>query len=88
MDFVFRKILQFSLVVKAGNRLREFNFNQCSPEQASLEVNVCTEKGDRIFFRMEKADTQWTISPSNLPAWILQDEQNLSRALDEELRKR
>ncbi|MBL0334022.1 MAG: hypothetical protein IPP73_01420 [Chitinophagaceae bacterium] len=86
MDFVFRKRLQFSLVVKAGDRLREFNFNQCSPEQVSLDVNVCTEKGDRLFFRMVKSETKWSINPANVPPWLLKDEQKISTAVEEALR--
>jgi hypothetical protein len=86
MDFVYKKLLQFSLVVKAGDRLREFNFNKKHGEsEPFVDVNVCNERGDRIFFRMEKKDAEWTILTQQLPPWLTQSEKNISKAVEEEL---
>ena len=88
MELRFTPMVQFSLLVKAGGRLREFNFRKLkSPEQETVTVNVCDDRGDRILFRMQKMETDWQITQENLPAWITQNEPGLRQALEEELRK-
>ena len=88
MELQFTPMLQFSLLVKAGGRLREFNFRKLkSPEQETVTVNVCDDRGDRILFRMQKKETDWQIMQENLPSWITQNEPGLRHALEEELRK-
>ena len=90
MRIQFTKMIQFSLLVKAGDRLREFNFRKL-PSQAQypglFSVNVCDERGNRIFFNMEKEEGEWKLIPVNpLPKWIEQGHSGLSHALDEELK--
>ncbi|MGQ0738366.1 MAG: hypothetical protein ACT4OJ_04835 [Bacteroidota bacterium] len=88
MELHFTPMVQFSLLVKAGGRLREFNFRKLkSPEQETVTVNVCDDRGDRILFNMQKKETDWLITQDNLPAWIKQNETGLRQALEEELRK-
>jgi hypothetical protein len=88
MELNFTPMVQFSLLVKAGGRLREFNFRKLkSPEQETVTVNVCDDRGDRILFRMQKNETDWQIMQENLPSWITQNEPGLRQALEEELRK-
>ncbi len=88
MELQFTPLVQFSLLVKAGGRLREFNFRKLrSPEQETVTVNVCDDRGDRILFKMQKKETDWLITQENLPAWITQNEPDLRQALEEELRK-
>lgn len=86
MQFV--KMIQFTRLVKAEGRLREFNFRKVkSPEEETFSVNVCDERGDRIFFNMQKKENAWTIIPGELPNWVLQNENNLNETIEDELRK-
>jgi len=86
MQLEFSRMVQFSLLVKAGDRVREFNFRKLkSPEAHQFTVNVCDERGDRILFGMQKEEGSWRISPGSLPGWIVQSENKLSQAVEEEL---
>lgn len=85
MQFV--RMVQFTRLVKAEGRLREFNFRKLkSPDQETFTVNVCNERGDRIVFSMQKKDTNWKIIPDELPQWIVQNEKGLNEAIETELR--
>jgi hypothetical protein len=90
MRIQFTKMVQFSLLVKAGDRLREFNFRRLSSNEAgTFSVNVCDERGNRIFFNMEKTEGDWKVVPvTSLPKWLeqTQSQSGLSNALDQELK--
>ena len=84
MQFV--RMVQFTRLVKINGRLREFNFRKLkSPAEDLFSVNVVNDRGDRILFNMTRADSGWRITPDKLPDWILQGEQELGQAVDEEL---
>jgi len=88
MQLEFIKAVQFSLVVKAGDRLREFNFRKLQdsgPEKFS--VNVCNERGERILFGLQKEKNDWEISGKLLPRWIVDNESRIREAVNEELKK-
>jgi hypothetical protein len=87
MPIRFVRLVQFTRLVKAEGRLREFNFNKVkSPDEEVFSVNVCTERGDRIFFNMKKKESNWRIMPDELPKWISQNETMLNQAIEDELR--
>jgi hypothetical protein len=88
MRLQFTKMVQFSLLVKAGDRLREFNFRKLkAPHEEVFSVNVCDERGNRVIFNVEKKEAEWKIVPGpRLPKWLVQNENRLGEALDEELR--
>ena len=86
MPMEFVRMVQFTRLVKADGRLREFNFRKLtSPESELFSVNVCNERGDRFFFSMEKKDTQWSIVKAPLPDWIVENEHSLNEAIEAEL---
>lgn len=88
MQIQFIKAVQFSLLIKVDGRLREFNFRKIrNTEEESLAVNVCNERGDRIFFNMKKQESGWEFSPSNLPLWIDQNKKIIRQAAEDELTK-
>jgi len=88
MHLQFVRMVQFTRLVKADGRLREFNFRKVkTPEEELFSVNVCNERGDRINFSMEKKEDAWRIIPSQLPQWILQNENDLDKNIKDELRK-
>ncbi len=87
MHFEFKKAVQFSLLIKAGGRLREFNFRKLkSPDEELFSVDVCNERGDRIIFNMHKADNDWEMTENNLPKWITESKITIRHAVDEELK--
>jgi hypothetical protein len=86
MHLHFKKLVQFSRLLKAGDRVREFNFLKMkSPEERLFSVNVCDERGNRILFNMEKMDTGWKIVAGSLPPWITQSETKLNSLIEREL---
>ncbi len=89
MRIQFTKMVQFSLLVKAGDRLREFNFRKLNKDESGVfAVNVCDERGNRIFFNMEKQDGHWRIDPvTSPPKWLDQNQESLQLALEEELKQ-
>ena len=88
MRIQFTKMVQFSLLVKAGDRLREFNFRKLKePQEGLFSVNVCDERGNRIMFNIEKKEEEWKIvQGTRLPRWLVQNEIRLRDAMLEELR--
>ncbi len=90
MHIEFVKAVQFSLLVKTGERLREFNFRKLkSPDEEKFSVNVSNDRGDRVFFQMTRpnANSEWEILATSLPEWVISNKNNLRQALDEEVRK-
>ena len=87
MHLEFSRMIQFSLLVKAGGRVREFNFRKLkNPGEEQLTVNVCDERGDRIHFGMSKReDGGWRISSGRPPAWITTNEAGIGEAVAQEL---
>ena len=88
MRLQFTKMVQFSLLVKAGDRVREFNFRKLSmPSDEAFTVNVCDERGNRVVFTLEKKEGEWKVLPfPKIPRWIVQGETRLAEALEMELK--
>jgi hypothetical protein len=88
MNIHFIKNIHFTKLVKAANRLREFNFRMLPGTSNSLlHVDVSDDRGNRIIFKMQKAENNhWRILEEGLPAWISSNENLLNEALAEELR--
>lgn len=88
MQIRFIKNIQFTRVLKAEGRMREFNFRKPNGrEQALTTVDVSDDRGHRLIFNMQKDDTgNWRIIPQQLPAWIMQLEGKFSELIEEELR--
>jgi hypothetical protein len=87
MQIRFIKNVQFTKVLKAEGRMREFNFRKPNGrEQALCTVDVSDDRGQRIIFTMQKDDhNSWKILPQPLPVWITQLENKLSDLIEEEL---
>ncbi|MEP7257584.1 MAG: hypothetical protein ABI687_04335 [Flavitalea sp.] len=87
MQIKFIKNIQFTRVVKAEGRMREFNFRKPNGrEQALCTVDVSDDRGQRIVFNMDKTDNSWKIVQKNLPPWIVAMETQLDEMIEEELR--
>ena len=87
MAFRFIKNIQFTKLIKADGRLKEFNFTKPNGlEQGVFSVDVIDERGARIIFSMEKVDNTWTIVKQPLPDWILEKEKDFNEFIEEELK--
>jgi hypothetical protein len=74
----------FSKVMKAGERMREFNFRLASANDDSrYTVDVPDDKGNRVIFSMFKnADGDWKIAAQLMPLWIHEAETQLANAIE------
>lgn len=87
MHIQFIKNIQFTRLVKADGRLREFNFRKVNGIQEGLfTVDVSDDRGNRILFRMQKEGSGWKIAEQQLPVWIRQNEAALDELIEEELK--
>jgi len=78
---------QFTELIKANNRVREFNFTKPSFASENLfSVDVSDDRGNRIIFKMQKeGQEQWKILEQELPKWIYEVEEKLNEALEQQL---
>jgi len=76
--------IHFSKIIKAGDRNREFNFTRTNRLSNQYSVNVPDERGNRISFIMQQEDGGWKASMDILPPWVLEAQQELSKAIEEE----
>lgn len=65
------KNVQFSKLIKAEGRLREFNFRKSNGIGGPVyHVDVSDDRGNRYYINMILEDKIWTVQEKNLPAWI------------------
>lgn len=86
MQIRFIKNIQFTKLLKAEGRMREFNFRKPNGrEEALCTVDVSDDRGQRIIFSMQKEEVGWQILPQQLPKWVMDQEVRLSELIEEEL---
>ncbi len=87
MILQFIKNITFTRLVKAADRLREFNFRKLSSDSDPLiHIDVPDDRGNRIVFRMQKENNnEWKIVNDNLPAWVSATEKELNAHIVDEL---
>ena len=79
---------QFTTLLKAHNKIREFNFTSLSFTATPLfEVAVCDDRGTRISFQMKKEGEQGWQLPQELegPEWIREVKGRLGQELEQPL---
>ena len=88
MQLSFIKNIQFTKLIKADGRLREFNFRRYNTanQPAIFSVNVVDNRDNRIIFEMQKVDNTWKIIKQALPAWITDNETSFHESIEEELK--
>lgn len=86
MQIQFIRNIQFTKLVKADGRLREFNFRKSNGLQEGLfTVDVSDDRGNRIVLRMQREDGIWKIVKQQLPTWIWENEGVFHTLIEEEL---
>jgi hypothetical protein len=83
----FVKKIQFTRVLKAHLRLREFNFLKHTVDAVSyFSVDTVDDRGNRIMFNMHDFDGKWKIKEiTGLPDWIYDTEPQLHNVILEEI---
>jgi hypothetical protein len=79
--------IQFSKILKADGKLREFNFTRLSrkPQATAFSVDVTDSSLHRIYFDMLKENDNWKIVQQQIPNWVLENESKLHLLIEEEL---
>jgi hypothetical protein len=86
MQVQFIRNIQFTKLVKADGRQREFNFRKSNGLQEGLfTVDVSDDRGNRIIFHMQREEGIWKIIKQQLPPWIWENEANFHSLIEEEL---
>ncbi|MFN4315560.1 MAG: hypothetical protein ACK4E0_14765 [Chitinophagaceae bacterium] len=86
MQIHFTKVVHFTRLIKAGGRLREFNFRKLRQlEEEIFSVDTVDDRGNRIIFYMHKKGNAWVIIQQALPAWIAENEQKFHEQIEMEL---
>lgn len=86
MNFEVIKNLQFSKLVKAENRLREFNFTRHTGiRNGYFTVDVVDDRSNRIIFTMKLENSKWVIQDDFLPKWITSNATDLSNLIETEI---
>lgn len=86
MKLQVTKNIQFTRLIKAEERLREFNFRKLSGlQEGFFSVDVADERGNRILLKMQKDEYGWKIAEetSELPQWVLASAQLLHEKIEE-----
>ena len=65
------KNVQFSKLIKAEGRLREFNFRKSNGIVGPVyHVDVSDDRGNRYYLNLLLEQNTWTVQEKNLPPWI------------------
>jgi hypothetical protein len=87
MQFKFTKNIQFTKLIKANGRLKEFNFRKLHDNKEGMfTVDVVDERDSRIFFNLQKIDNNWKIIKQALPEWVLENEAVYNELIEDELK--
>ena len=80
---IFQKQVQFSKHIKAGGRIKEFNFLKLNNTQApTYSVDVSDERGKRLVFLFINDGGNWKISGEGLPEWLTSSGDILQQEVD------
>ncbi|MDO9376506.1 MAG: hypothetical protein Q7T76_18925 [Ferruginibacter sp.] len=89
MQFKFTKNIQFTKLIKANGRLKEFNFRKLNDNKEGMfTVDVVDERDNRIFFSVQRVDNSWRlVLVPNLPKWVIENEAMYGEVIEEELKQ-
>jgi hypothetical protein len=65
------KNIQFTILIKAGGQLREFNFRKSAGPAGSLfTIDVADTRGERHYLMFRQENGQWILKTTGIPDWI------------------
>lgn len=63
--------IQFTVLIKAGGLLREFNFTKSAGTTGSLfTIDVADIRGERHYLIFRHENNQWILRTPEIPDWI------------------
>jgi hypothetical protein len=63
--------IQFTVLMKAGGLLREFNFTKSAGSTGSLfTIDVADIRGERHYLLFRQENSQWILKTTEIPDWI------------------
>lgn len=79
--------LHFTRLIKAKDKLREFNFRRLPASGGSqFHVDVSDDRGNRLIFKIGKEGAgSWKILDDILPTWIYESEKELGIAIEDQI---
>ena len=79
--------LHFTRLIKAKDRLREFNFRRLPDAGGTVfHVDVSDDRGNRVIFKMKKeGNGPWKVLDNILPPWVLESETKLGDAIEDQI---
>ncbi len=87
MQIQFIRNIQFTKLVKADGRLREFNFRKSNGLQEGIfTVDVSDDRGNS--YRIPHAERRygvWKIVKQQMPAWVWENEEGFHTLIEEEM---
>ena len=88
MQFKFTKNIQFTKLIKANGRQKEFNFRKLNDHKEGMfTVDVVDERDARVLFKLQKVENTWKIvKQPQLPEWITENETVFNEVIEEELK--
>lgn len=80
--------LQFTKILKADGKLREFNFTKQARLRQPLvfSVDVTDNNFHRVYFDMLKENNNWKIKQQQIPSWVLENEPQLHSVIEEQMK--
>ena len=79
------KNVQFSKLIKAEGRLREFNFRKSNGLAGPVyHVDVSDDRGNRYYLTLLPVDEVWTVQEENLPPWVQEAVPQFNPAIQEQ----
>jgi hypothetical protein len=79
-----KKNVQFTKLIKAGGRLREFNFRKSQGTAGAIfNVDVPDERDNRYYIVFKQMANEWTLEKTNLPSWLVDTLPQIELAIKE-----
>lgn len=76
---------QFTLLIHASGRLREFNFRQRTPEL--FNGNTADDRGERHYFDVVQENGDWKFKDRLMAPWLLAGEEAVVQKIVEHMRQ-
>jgi hypothetical protein len=81
----FKKNIAFTSLIRVGGRLSEFNFRKRG--EADYDVDTSDERGNRLFLKVQLQSSDWKITNTGLPAWLMKCEEEIGEVIRNEENK-
>ena len=78
------KNIQFTILLKAGGHLKEFNFRKSSSLSGVLfMVDVAELNGSRQYLMFRQENDQWVLKTMGVPDWLTEVLPRIREAIDQ-----